>query len=201
MVLKVWSPDRQPPRHLGSLGRRTSGLANKQQGALCRGDGWSGECSDRAEGIHIPKGLEPSVFELERDTAAPICLWMIWGAFHAAPAEWRPSERLYSLQSWKYLPGSPSPKFTDPWFSRWDWHYLVMEPRGEHKGSDIGQPSVLSGQGWDSLSVGCCLQWMFLNFFSSIVDLQYCVTLYTAKWFSCTYIYVLFQVLFHYGLP
>ena len=38
-------------------------------------------------------------------------------------------------------------------------------------------------------------------FYCSIVDLQYCVNFCcTAKWVSFTYIYILFHILFHYGL-
>ena len=43
---------------------------------------------------------------------------------------------------------------------------------------------------------------LFLFFFNrNVVDLQCCVNFCrTAKWFSYTYIYILFYILFHYGL-
>ena len=48
-----------------------------------------------------------------------------------------------------------------------------------------------------------CSFFFLLNYFFNwiIVDLQCCVSFrYTAKWFSYTYIYLFFQILFHYKL-
>ena len=56
------------------------------------------------------------------------------------------------------------------------------------------------------LEIWYCIPYLFflrdfLFFNWSIVDLQCCVNFYCiAKWFSYTYIYILFHILFHYGI-
>ena len=43
--------------------------------------------------------------------------------------------------------------------------------------------------------------WLLKKFYWSMIDIQCCVNFYcTAKWFSFTYIYIPFYILFHYGL-
>ena len=53
-----------------------------------------------------------------------------------------------------------------------------------------------------SWSLGGGISWCVCMFFNwSIVDLQCCVSFYyTAKGFSYAYVYILFHILFHYGL-
>ena len=44
-------------------------------------------------------------------------------------------------------------------------------------------------------------RYSFFFFYWGIVDLLCCINLcFTVKWFSCTYMYILFCILFHYGL-